>query len=147
MAVLLDTDHFSILQRNERPATAFLQARLEQLTGDEIQVSIISFQEQAQGWLAYIRRARKPGQILQGFSNLHDMLRNYSTREILPFDEPAMEEFLRLQKQRIRIGTSDLRIAAIAKVNSVKLLSRNLRDFRQVPGLDVEDWTAQEESP
>jgi tRNA(fMet)-specific endonuclease VapC len=142
LAVLLDTDHFSILQRNERPATAFLQVRLEQLKGDEIQVSIISFQEQAQGWLAYIRRARKPEQILKGFSDLHDMLRNYSTREILPFDEPAMEEFLRLQKQRIRIGTSDLRIAAIAKANGVTLLSRNLRDFRQVPGLDVEDWTA-----
>jgi len=30
---------------------------------------------------------------------------------------------------------------AIAKATAVKLLSRNLRDFRLVPGLDVEDWT------
>lgn len=61
---------------------------------------------------------------------------------MLPFDERAMDEFERLQQQRIRIGTNDLRIAAIAKANNVKLLSCNLRDFRQVPGLDVEDWTS-----
>lgn len=53
-----------------------------------------------------------------------------------------MDEFERLQQQRIRIGTNDLRIASIAKANYAKLLSRNLRDFRLVPGLDVEDWTA-----
>lgn len=35
----------------------------------------------------------------------------------------------------------DLRIACIALVTSSTLLSRNLRDFRKVPGLAVEDWT------
>jgi tRNA(fMet)-specific endonuclease VapC len=138
----LGTDHFSVLQRNERPATAILQSRLQQLPGDDIKVSIISFQEQAQGWLAYIRRAHKLGQILKGFADLQDLLRNYTNRSVLPFDASAMKEFLKLQSQRICIGTSDLRIGAIAKVNGLKLLSRNLRDFRQVPGLDVEDWTA-----
>ena len=61
---------------------------------------------------------------------------------MLPFDDAAMDELLRLQQQHVRIGAHNLRIAAIAKANRVKLLSRNLRDFRQVPGLDVEDWTA-----
>ena len=36
----------------------------------------------------------------------------------------------------------DLRIASIAFVTGATLLSRNLRNFRQVPGLAVEDWTA-----
>jgi len=36
----------------------------------------------------------------------------------------------------------DLRIAATAMANDFTLLSRNLVDFRQVPGLRVEDWTA-----
>jgi tRNA(fMet)-specific endonuclease VapC len=61
--------------------------------------------------------------------------------KVLPFDKQAMNEILDLQKRRTRIGTSDLRIAAIATANGVKLLCRNLRDFRQVPGLEVEDWT------
>lgn len=141
MAVLLDTDHISILQRNERPASIVLQARLAQLPGEEIKLSIISFQEQAQGWLAFIRRARKPESILKGFADLHDLLKTYASRQVLPFNRTALEVFLTFQRQRIRIGTSDLRIAAIASANGVKLLSRNLRDFRQVPGLNVEDWT------
>ena len=145
MIVLLDTDVFSILQY-EQPSGAVLQSRLDRLSGDEIRVSIVSFQEQARGWLAYINRARKPDQVLKGFSYLHDLLRHYDARQVIPFDEPAMKEFLNLQKLRIRIGTSDLRLASIAKANRFKLLSRNLRDFRQVPGLDVEDWTAQEEA-
>ncbi len=102
MAVLLDTDHFSILQQS-RDSAAPLKARLGQLPSGAINVCIISFQEQAKGWLAFIHRAKK---------------------------------------QRMRIGTNDLPIAAIAKANAVKLLSRNLRDFRQVPQLDVEDRTA-----
>ena len=35
----------------------------------------------------------------------------------------------------------DLRIASIAIVTNSTLLSRNLRDFRRVPGLTAEDWT------
>ena len=54
---------------------------------------------------------------------------------------PFTHEFQNLKAMRLGVSTMDLRIAAIAKANRVKLLSRNLRDFRHVPGLDVEDWT------
>ncbi len=36
----------------------------------------------------------------------------------------------------------DLRIASVALASHSTLLTLNLRDFRQVPGLAVEDWTA-----
>ncbi len=42
---------------------------------------------------------------------------------------------------KLRIGTMDLRIAAIAIAQDALLLSKNLTDFRTVPGLSVEDWT------
>jgi tRNA(fMet)-specific endonuclease VapC len=141
MVVLLDTDLFSMLQYADRSA-APLQRRLEKLPLTGIHVSIISFQEQTRGWLAYIHRARKREHVLRGFFFLQELLRHYHVHPVMGFDEAAMDEFLNLQSQRIRIGTNDLRIAAIAKAHGAKLLSRNLRDFRQVPGLDVEDWTA-----
>ncbi|MEH1826617.1 MAG: type II toxin-antitoxin system VapC family toxin [Nostoc sp.] len=44
-------------------------------------------------------------------------------------------------RQRIRIGTQDLRIAAITlSVNSI-LVTRNHKDFEKVPNLRLEDWT------
>ena len=140
MIVLLDTDHISVMQYQDQ-AAATLESHLAAFSGDAVRVSIVSFQEQARGWLAYLHRARTREHILKGYAHLQNLLVYYQFHEVMPFDESAMDEFQTLQKQRIRIGTSDLRIAAIAKANGAKLLSRNLRDFRHVPGLDVEDWT------
>jgi tRNA(fMet)-specific endonuclease VapC len=60
--------------------------------------------------------------------------------EVLPFDQRAAVTFERLRQQRVRIGTMDLKIAAMALAYNALVLSANLRDLQQVPGLDVEDW-------
>jgi tRNA(fMet)-specific endonuclease VapC len=44
------------------------------------------------------------------------------------------------RKQKIRIGNSDLRIAATCVVHSATLISRNRKDFEEVPDLSVESW-------
>ena len=58
----------------------------------------------------------------------------------MPFDEQAASEYQGLRAQRIRIGTMDLKIAAIALVHDALLLSANLRDFQQIPNLRVANW-------
>jgi tRNA(fMet)-specific endonuclease VapC len=60
--------------------------------------------------------------------------------KIVRFDERAANLFKTLRRQKIRIGSLDLKIAAIALTQHALLLSANLRDFRQVPGLRVENW-------
>jgi tRNA(fMet)-specific endonuclease VapC len=60
--------------------------------------------------------------------------------EIVPFDDLAATRVNELRKQRIRIGSQDLKIAAMVLTCNGLLLSTNLRDFRQVPGLRVENW-------
>jgi predicted nucleic acid-binding protein len=60
----------------------------------------------------------------------------------LSLTDQAQERCGELCRHWPRLPTLELPIASIALVNGATLLSRNLRYFRQVPGLVVEDWTA-----
>ena len=141
MPVVLDTDHLSILQWREQPACDRLLARLTNSAPDDIATTIVSFHEQVQGWLAYLNRARKPEQIVRAYAKLESIWRSFLKMNVLSFDSEAEACFARLKRECPRNQSLDLRIASIAIVTNSTLLSRNLRDFRPVPGLTVEDWT------
>jgi tRNA(fMet)-specific endonuclease VapC len=141
VAVLLDTDHLSILQWREQPACDRLLSRLDQLPPDDIATSIVSFQEQVQGWLAFLNRSRKAEQVVLAYSKLEQIWRSFLRMNVLSFTPDAQTRFGELRTECSRIKTLDLRIASIALTSNSVLLSRNLRDFRRVPGLSVEDWT------
>jgi tRNA(fMet)-specific endonuclease VapC len=130
------------LQWQEQPACDRLLARLDRLAPDDIATSIISFHEQIQGWLAYLARARRPRQVVLAYAKLEAIWRSFLKMNVLSFDDEAQARFGELRRECPRLKTMDLRIASIALVSHATLLSRNLRDFRQVPGLAVEDWTA-----
>jgi tRNA(fMet)-specific endonuclease VapC len=139
--VLLDTDHLSVLQWQEQPACDRLLARLDHLPPDDVATSIVSFHEQVQGWLAYLSRAKKPGQVILAYARLEALWRSFLKMNVLSFGPEAQTRFDQLRRQCPRVQTMDLRIASIALVSGATLLSRNIRDFRHVPGLVVEDWT------
>ena len=141
MAVVLDSDILSILQRRSEPACGRLEQRLSQLPDEEVFTTIVTFQEQMRGWLAALHKARSDNRLLLAYAELQSMLRDFCHLNILPFEVAAQNQFNRLRRQKIRIGTMDLRIASVAIATQSTLLSRNLRDFQRVPGLDVEDWT------
>lgn len=58
---------------------------------------------------------------------------------VLPFDSLAVTHFdhLRIQSSLRKIGRADLLIASIALAQRATLVTRNIRHFRQVPGLKV----------
>ena len=61
---------------------------------------------------------------------------------VIPFDARSAAEFDRLRqiKNLKRIGRADLLIASIALAQRATLVTRNLRHFRQIPGLNLENW-------
>lgn len=91
--------------------------------------------------MAYAARARRNADLIQAYSRLEKHLRPYCTTRILSFDDSAAVHFQALKSAKLRIGTMDLRIAAIALAHGAMLLTRNVQDFLCVPGLKVEDWT------
>src|SRR6266446_3556225 len=139
MTLILDTDHLSILQQEDQPSYNRLRARLAEHPEEPIAVTIISFQEQIQGWMAYLNQARTASGIILAYEKLVGVLRYFSKATVIPFNQAAQVELERLRKQGVRIGTLDLRIASIALAERCVLVSGNLKDFRKVPGLNVED--------
>jgi tRNA(fMet)-specific endonuclease VapC len=138
--VILDTDHVTLLQRQGPDADRLLN-RLDQLAPDDIATTIVSFQEQVQGWLAYLNQARRDHEVLRAYAELDKIRRSFQKMNVLPFADSALDCFKSLRTRCRRLGTLDLRIASIALKTDSKLLTGNLRDFRQVPGLAAEDWT------
>ncbi|HZT41936.1 MAG TPA: type II toxin-antitoxin system VapC family toxin [Chthonomonadaceae bacterium] len=137
---LLDTDHISLLHRGG-PEADRIHTRLAGVPPEQVALCIISYEEQMRGWLAEIARARSVAQQKPRYAELHRMLELYCATPLLPFEDEAIAVFQSLWLQRLRIGTMDLKIAAIALANAATLLTRNLSDFSKVPGLQVEDWT------
>jgi tRNA(fMet)-specific endonuclease VapC len=92
--------------------------------------------------LAFLNRARKPQQILFAYAKLEEMWRSFLRMNVLSFTPEAQIRFGAIRSQCPRLQALDLRIASVALTTNSLLLSRNLRDFRRVPGLSVEDWTS-----
>jgi tRNA(fMet)-specific endonuclease VapC len=140
--IVLDTDHLSVLERSGQPGSGALRARLADLSPTEVVTTIISYEEQMRGWMAYLARTRSVAHQVEAYRRLLQHLDNYRRIPVVAFDEAAAVTFQQLRRAQLRIGTMDLKIAAIAVSRDATLLSRNLADFRRVPGLQVEDWTA-----
>jgi tRNA(fMet)-specific endonuclease VapC len=142
--IILDTQHISQLQLVGSRSELKLRNRLERLPEEEIWITIISPYEQLVEYLARINASyTRPEKQVRDFTSLGRLLDYYATWKgrILFFDQAALGVFHQLTPQLIRrIGPRDSRIAAIALANQATLLSANLRDFQQVPGLQVEDW-------
>jgi tRNA(fMet)-specific endonuclease VapC len=141
--VLLDTDHMTILEWADSSPAQRLLARLDPLPEDQVGTSIISFEEQVGGWMAAAATAATVAKQVEIYRRLQRQLQHYCQTRILGFDEQAAIRFQAIRQQRIRIGTKDLQIAAIALAHGATVFTRNVSDFRKVPGLNVEDWTAE----
>jgi tRNA(fMet)-specific endonuclease VapC len=90
-------------------------------------------------------RAKTFAQEIESYSRLKKHLQSFRHIIVLDFDERAGVEFQRLRRLRVRVGTMDLKIATIVLTHEATLLTKNLSDFRKVPGLKFSDWTLPEE--
>ncbi len=136
---LLDTDHISLLQRHNLA----VHRRLRRLDQSQIFVSVVTIEEQVKGWLKEINDASAKGssdRLCFAYRGLGSAVTDLNLFQHANFDSTAYECFRDLRRQGIRIGTQDLRIAAIVIMGDFVLVSRNRKDFGQVPNLKLERW-------
>ena len=138
---ILDTNCFSHWQKNHPMMVQRVEVNAENLA-----VTIVTVEEVIRGRFNVIRQASEPSQadkLVLAYTGLCDTLDDFKNLNILKFDQNAFTIYTEFFRQRIRIGTQDLRIAAIVLANNAILVTRNKQDFEKVPNLVQEDWTIQ----
>ena len=138
---ILDTDHISLVEWGSGVIGQRLHQRIRALPESDVVTTIITYEEQTRGWMAQAAAARTTIQQIEAYRKLQRHLTLYRKIEVMPFDKSAGDDFDRLQRLRLHIGTMDLKIAAIAFAHQATLLTRNFKDFSRIPELPIEDWT------
>lgn len=134
---ILDTDHISLFQREHPVVTK----RVNQANPKQIATTIITVEEQIRGRLAQIKKSSSSDTIVLNYARLDATLNFFKSINAFHFNQDAYTVYKELHRQKIRIGTQDLRIAAIAlSVNGI-VVTRNHKDFAKIPNLTIEDWT------
>ena len=136
MTHLLDTDHLTLLARQDGAEWA----RIEACGQESVAASVVSFHEQVLGCHDKLNRARNSAQLVRWYALMAEMIEMYTAMALFPLDDAAAKALDSIPGS-VRIGAMDLRIAAIALSRNLTVVTRNTRDFAQVPNLRVEDWT------
>lgn len=136
---LLDTDILSLLQQGH----ILVLQNVNRHPIADVSVSVISIQEQMQGFQAALLRARDRRQLASAYDMLATrLLPIWSRFPTRSFTESAIARFEAFRSLRLNVGSMDLRIAAIALEYNSIVVTRNRRDFGRIPGVVSEDWSA-----
>lgn len=111
-------------------------------TADQV-IPVVSFEEVLRGRLDAIRRAQA-GQIRLTVERAYEFFQESVTRaktfRLLPYTAGAESLFQQWRRSKVRIGSQDLRIAAICLDHGATLATRNARDYAQIPGFTFDEW-------
>ena len=136
---VLDTDVLSLVLRG----LPVYVALLGDIPAGELRLPVIAIEEVFRGRLEAIRKAQQPtrGETLpMAYQNFEADFGRLKTFVVLPYTLAAHTIFLAWRTAKVRVGTQDLRIAAICVAHDATLVSRNQRDFDKVPELKLSVW-------
>jgi tRNA(fMet)-specific endonuclease VapC len=135
--ILLDTDTLTLLFRGH----PCVESRVRSAE-DAVATTVITWIEVLQGRFDAILKASDAAQLERAHQRLEESIRQLATLSIIPITPAAAQHFAMLlrNKKLKKIGRGDLLIASIALAQQATLASRNLRDFKQIPGVKVENW-------
>lgn len=141
MIYILDTDVFTLAYRSSHGLRDRIAKEQQHHT---VLISVITWMEVLRGRMDSVLKAADSSQLLRAVQMLRSSEAFLATFNVLDFDITAAQHFdrLRNEKQARKAGRNDLLIACIALANRATVVTRNTRDFANVPGIQLEDWSA-----
>jgi tRNA(fMet)-specific endonuclease VapC len=138
---VLDTDTLSDLFRGHEKILARLSAVPDNRV---VATSVISRIEVLEGRFASIKKAANRDELLIAVERLDAAEQRLDSLDVLPITKAVADQFEkhRVNKKLKKIGRADLLIACVALANDATLVTRNIRDFANIPGLKVENWSS-----
>ncbi len=134
---ILDSDHLSLHQRGHET----LKNHLLKISPEQIAITVISVEELIRGRFLQIHRAKKDNERIKAYYWLSKTFNFLKDFNIIEYDSQAELHFQTLLTQKLRVGTQDLKIAAIALSQNAIIVTRNRQDFERIPSLKIEDWS------
>jgi tRNA(fMet)-specific endonuclease VapC len=138
---ILDTDILRLFQEGHEAVCRRIYAHALV----ELATTVITVEEQLSGWYTLIRRAKGLEQLSHAYQRLADNVTFLGHLHILSFTEEAIRRYEYLRSLKLGVKKMDLRIAAITLEHGGVLVTRNVRDFQDIPGLAIENWAIAEE--
>lgn len=129
MPYLVDSDWLIDYLAGEPPAVRIL----ERLADSGLAISIISYMEAYQGVL----RTSDPEHTAKRFDGLLRAIRLVPISTAVARRCATIREDLRARDGRVRSRALDLLIAASAIEHGLTLVTRNTKDYRDIPGLQM----------
>jgi tRNA(fMet)-specific endonuclease VapC len=118
-----------------------LMSRIALYPVGAIGICPINIEETMRGRLAPLGRILRGIKHIQAYAHLVAAEEMFRLFPLVSFDVASEIQFQHLRAAQLRVGTLDLKIAAIALTNNLTVLTRNRNDFGRIPGLKIEDWS------
>ena len=136
---ILDTDHVSLfLAGNKSVITRVAEY------SDNVAITIITVQELFNGWNGKLNDPQQANRLSHLYTKLWKTTEFFKIITILNFDLDAENCYLNLRQNYKYLAkkrmSKDLRIASIALTQNATVVTRNYKDFSQIPNLNLENW-------
>lgn len=139
MMFILDTDILTLHQSGNRAVVE----QIQRLGFSQVSITIVTVYEVLRGRFEYLLKAIAGGQLQRASEYLDRSVQLLSEIQVVKVDQAAASEFDRLLaiRQLRKIGRPDILIASIAIANQATLVTRNVKDFKTIPGIKLADWS------
>ena len=131
---MLNTDTCIFLMRGESEK---LESKVQSVPLQQQLMSAVTFAELSYGVQASASAKRKQNQSTLDSLALHLSVLDWPQAAARYYAEIRSD----LKKRGAQLGAADLMIAAHARAINAIVVTNNVKDFRRVKGLEVENWT------